>query len=350
MYKKIVVKIGTKVLTKDERLNKEVVGAIVKEVAALRAQGVDVVVITSGAVATGKSLLPGSESERQVYAAVGQIGLMSLYAQLFGEHGYQCAQILVTKGDFRDKQHYANMKLCFENLLREKIIPVVNENDAISTPDLVFTDNDELAGLIASQIDADAVLFLTSVDGVLMSADGKGEEVVPEIREEDIPSFEKHVSDTKSSGGRGGMRTKFTIAKRLMTHGITVYVANGTKAGVITDIAAGKAVGTTFVPTKKQSAVKRRLAYSDGLAVGSVYVDQGAEKILLSKKSASLLPVGILKLEGNFKKGDTIEIRSEAGKKLGFGVAQYGAEEARPLLGKKGASALVHYNYMVIGE
>jgi len=271
------------------------------------------------------------------------VGLMTLYERLFQTRALHCAQVLVTKGDFRDKQHYANMKQCFENLLRENIVPVVNENDAISISKLGFTDNDELAGLIAAQLDADAVLFLTSVDGVM-----QGGAVVPEIREEDTASFERHVSDTKSAGGRGGMLTKFGIARKLMAQGIPVHIVNGTREGILIEIIDGKQAGTRFVPTKKASAIKRRLAYSEGLAVGAVYVDAGAEKILLSKKSASLLPVGIKKIEGEFKKGDTIEIRNEANKKLGFGVAQYDASEAVALIGKKGARALIHYNYLTI--
>ncbi len=348
MHKRIVVKVGTKVMTEDGRLSEAVLQGIVDQVAALKKQGMDVIVITSGAVATGKGLLgqtpSDSVAQRQVFAAVGQVGLMTLYAKLFEKYGYRCAQVLVTKGDFRDKQHYANMQNCFENLLQENIVPIVNENDTVSISELVFTDNDELAGLIASQLNVDAVVFLTSVDGVMT---GSGS-VVPEIREEDMGSFEADINDTKSAGGRGGMKTKFTIAKRLMAHGITVHIANGARANIVLDVAEGKPVGTTFVPTKKISAVKRRLAYSEGLAVGTVYVDKGAEKILTAKKSASLLPVGVVRLEGAFKKGETVEIRSEDGRKLGFGVAQYDASEAASQIGRKGGHALIHYNSMVI--
>lgn len=344
MYKRIVVKIGTKVISEDGRLVESAVERIVDQVVSLRERGVEVIVITSGAVATGKEELPDLERATiGVLAAVGQPGLMTIYKRLFGNHGLHCAQILVTKGDFRDRDHYTNMKHTFENLLRENILPIVNENDAISISKLVFTDNDELSGLIASQLDADAVVFLSSVDGVL-----KEGAVISEIREEDIGSFERHVSDEKSSGGRGGMHTKFSIARRLMAHGVTVHIANGGQKNVLLDLAEGKQTGTRFVPTKKISAVKRRLAYSDGLAVGAVYVDKGAETVLLSKKSSSLLPVGATKIEGDFKKGDTIEIRTEGGKKLGYGVAQYGADEAATLVGKKGARALVHYNYLTI--
>ena len=348
MYKRIVVKIGTKVITENGRLIEERLRVLVEQVAQLRARGVDVIVVTSGAVATGKGILALEKSDspatQQVYSAVGQVGLMSRYERLFRAHGLHCAQILVTKGDFRDKEHYANMKSCFENLLREKIVPIVNENDAISIPKLVFTDNDELAGLIGSQLNVDSVVFLTSVEGVLVD----GESTISEIRENDIDEYKQNVRDTKSAGGRGGMQTKFIIAKRLMAQGIPVLIAKGTHENVLLEIADGRAVGTKFVPGAKRSAAKRRLAYSEGLAVGAAYVDEGAAKILVSKQSVSLLPVGITRVEGDFKKGDTIEVRNASGKKLGFGVAQYDVKTALTLLGKKGARALIHYNYLVM--
>src|SRR3989344_3708837 len=280
MYKRVVVKIGTKVITENNRLDEGAVAKIVDQVARIMEQSVEVIVVTSGAVATGMGSVGFSSAEKNqarisVLAAVGQIGLMSLYERLFAKHDLRCAQILVTKGDFRDKDHYNNMKSSFENLLRERIVPVVNENDAISISKLGFTDNDELAGLIASQLNVDAVLFLTSVDGVL-----KNGEVVAEIREEDTPTFEQEVRDTKSDGGRGGMLTKFAIARRLMAHGITVHIVNGKKDQSVIGVVEGKALGTRFVPTKKISAVKRRLAYSEGLAAGPGDVLKGAEKKL----------------------------------------------------------------------
>ena len=349
MYKRIVVKIGTGVISENNSFSETDVRRIAQELTNVRRKGIEVVAVTSGAISAGKRLVSPqyvthASERRQVITAVGQVELMSVYANAFREKAYRCAQILVTKGDFRDKEHYAHMKKCFENLLRENIIPIVNANDAISMPRLGFNENDELAGLVSAAVNADATIFLTSVDGVL---DTEGV-VIPEIRESDFATFEQYIGDETSEHGTGGMRGKFAIAKRLMAQGTTVHIANGKKPGVLSDVSEGNPVGTTFVPTKKASAVKRRLAYYEGLAVGAAYVDAGAEKILLSKKSASLLPVGIKRVEGEFKKGDTIEIRGEAGRKLGFGVAQYGAEEARSLLGKKGARALVHYNYLTI--
>jgi glutamate 5-kinase len=275
---------------------------------------------------------------------------MSRYADLFKEHGLHSAQVLVTKSDFRDRNHYQNMKNCFENLLTEHIVPIVNENDTVATSHLVFTDNDELAGLIASQLSADAVIFLTSIGGVMASEGDDGNRVVPEIRTEDIPLFEKHITEQKSSSGRGGMHTKFGIAKKLMAQGITAHIANGKRDDSVIDIVAGKPLGTKFILTKKLSAVKRRLAYAEGLTAGFIYVNAGAKDVLLSKQSVSLLPVGVTKVEGNFKKGDAIEIRSDDGSRIGFGITQYDAKEADEVKGKKGARALVHYDYLLVSR
>lgn len=352
MYKRIVVKIGSGIIAENGVLSERALSGIVEQAAALQERGVEVVLVSSGAVATGKNLVTLSGTDdiamRQVYAAVGQVGLMSRYTALFKERGYQCAQVLVTKSDFRDRMHYQNMKSCFENLLKEHIIPVVNENDTVAASHLAFTDNDELAGLIAAQLSADAVIFLTSVGGVMTHEGDDGQRIVPEIRTEDIPLFEKHITAYKSKTGRGGMHTKFSVAKKLMEQGITAHIANGKRDNTVLDIVDGKLLGTKFISTKKLSAIKRRLAYAEGLTAGFVYVNQGAKDALCSKKSVSLLPVGVTKIEGNFKKGDTIEIRTEDGKRVGFGVTQYGAREADEVKGTKGVRALIHYDYLLI--
>jgi len=356
MYKKIIVKVGSGVISKDGQLDVNTMKHLVEQIVSLNKLGVEIVLITSGAVATGKGILKLNDKtdsivQKQVFSSVGQVKLMSFYSEIFGKHGYTCAQVLVTKEDFRDRQHYLNMKNCLENLLQENVIPIVNENDVIAITELIFTDNDELAGLIASQINADAVIILTSVDGVL---DGDPQnpksEVIPEIdfTKTKGSSFEKYITSDKSSSGRGGMHTKFGIAKKLAAQGVTTHISNGKLKNVIVDIVEGENIGTKFIPNRKLSATKRRLAYSEGLSKGAVYVNKCAEEILLSKKVVSLLLVGITKVEGKFEKGDVIEIRNEAKKKLGFGIAQYNSNKTIESLGKKKVRALIHYNYMFL--
>jgi glutamate 5-kinase len=356
MYKRIIIKVGTKILsTADGSFDVAILKHLVSQIVTIKNKGIEVVLVTSGAVGAGRNLvkLKGAEKivEKQVLAAVGQVRLMSTYAEAFAKQGEICAQVLVTKEDFRDKSHYFNMRTCFLGLLAGGVVPVVNENDVVATTELLFTDNDELAGLVASQLNADAVIILTSVEGFLTGdPNNKNSEVVPEIDFGDIGSYQKYISPEKTAFGRGGMLTKFNIAKKLALNGIVVHFANGKRKDVLLDLVAGKGRGTKFLPRSKSSAVKRRLAYSEGLTKGMVLVNKCAEDLLLSKtKIMSLLPVGVIGVKGDFKKGDIIEIATERGQKLGFGIAGYGALKAKELMGIKKARPVIHYNHMFIG-
>lgn len=349
--KRIVIKVGTRVISTEEgELDQKILKQIVDQVVLLRKRNIEVVLITSGAVGAGKSLLSLKEKnriiERQVFASIGQVRLMNIYSELFSKHGYLCAQVLVTKEDFRDKEHYFNMRNCFESLLLDNVIPIVNENDVIATTELLFTDNDELAALVASQLNADEVIILTSVDGVL----DKNKQVIPEIDFINTREAEKYITPEKSVFGRGGMLTKFNIAGKLSRQGIAAYIVNGKKRNILLDLVKGARAGTKFMPQKKTSALKRRIAYSEGAAKGRVYVNKCAEDMLLSKERImSLLPIGITAVEGNFNKGDIVEIRNEEKVKLGFGIAQYGSEKIKEAAGAKNGQTFIHYNYMFIG-
>jgi glutamate 5-kinase len=356
MYKRIIVKVGTKVLSaEDGTLDVGVLKHLVGQVVAVKNKGIAVVLVTSGAMGAGRSLVAlaalDGVAEKQVLAAVGQVKLMSMYAEFFTGENQICAQVLATKEDFRDKIHYLNMRTCFENLLAGGVVPVVNENDVVATTELLFTDNDELAGLVASQLNADAAVILTSVEGFL-TGDPKdaASKVIPEIDFNAAGSYRKYISPDKTAFGRGGMLTKFHIAKKLTRQGIAVHFANGRRKNVLTDIVEGKNIGTKFLPRGRSSAIKRRLAYSEGLTKGTVRVNTCAEDLLLSKtKIMSLLPVGVISIEGDFSKGDIIAIVGEKGQKLGFGIAEYGASKAKALMGAQKARPVVHYNHMFIG-
>ncbi len=356
MYKRIVIKIGTGVLSKkDDSLDENVLENVVEQISFLKKNGLEVVLITSGAVGSGRGLLKlSNESEtvadKQIFAAVGQVKLMGIYAGLFEKQNYLCAQVLVTKEDFRDRGHYQNMRRCFLNLLRDGIVPIVNENDVIAIKELVFTDNDELAGLIAAQLEADAVIILTSVDGVLdRSPSDPLAKTIPEIHFKDIAEFQKHITQEKTNVGRGGMVTKFGAAKKLVSSGIAVHIASGKRQNVLREILDGRQTGTKFVPLGKTSGVKRRLAYSEGLTMGAIIVNQCAGDMLTSKERAmSLLPVGIIKVEGEFKKGDVVEIKDMHNEKIGFGVSAFDSTKVKEFAGKKGGKAVVHYDYMFI--
>lgn len=255
MYKRVIVKVGSGVLTKDNHLNLDIVHSLVNQIVSLRKRNIEVLLVTSGAVATGRgilSLVQGSDEtiQKQVFAAVGQVKLMSLYAEAFAQHNFVCAQVLMTKEDFRDEQHLSNMKNCLESLLLDNVIPIANENDVIATTELMFTDNDELAGLIALQLNADALIILTSVDGILAgNIHDPNTTVVAEVPRQHSGRILSYITTDTSASGRGGMATKFTMARQLAHGGIVCHIANGKNETVLLDIIDGKPVGTKFLVT-----------------------------------------------------------------------------------------------------
>ena len=251
MSKKIVIKIGSNVLTKENgQLDTSVIAGIVEQIATLKKEGNIVILVSSGAVAAGKSIYKLKNVEdlttrRQIYSSIGQVKLMNLYYELFSMHEIICSQVLATKEDFMGGEHYRNMKNCFNGLLLDSIIPIVNENDVVSLGELMFTDNDELAGLTSFLIDADQLIILSNVNGLYDGnpADVKSK-LIPVIRLKE--DFRDKVMSSKSSAGRGGMESKYDIAKKAALKGIPTTIANGKTANVILDIAVNKEVGTTF--------------------------------------------------------------------------------------------------------
>lgn len=250
MYTQVVIKVGTNVLTRpDGRLDVTNISHLVDQIALLKARGVSLVLVSSGAVGAGRELLDmaedsGEVARRQVLSAIGQVRLMELYRQLFAGHGLHCAQVLATKGDFRDDLHADNMLNCFRALLRDNVVPVVNENDVVAVTELMFTDNDELAGLAARMLGVDALVILSSVDGLF---DGPPEDpashLITEVNTND-QSVLSFVQDEKTSFGRGGMGTKLRIAIETAEAGIPVLLGNGRKPEVLLQLLKGEWAGT----------------------------------------------------------------------------------------------------------
>jgi len=354
-YKKIVVKVGTNVLTRsDGFLDTTTISHLVDQMAQLKKQGVSIILVSSGAVGAGKSALQLSEDtnkivQRQVYSSIGQVRLMTTYTNLFGNYQIHCGQVLATKEDFRDRTHYLNMKNCFQALLRDQVIPIVNENDVISVNELMFTDNDELAGLIASMINADALIILSTVDGILDGHPDLPDSKTISVIDPDDKSIQKVILPSKSSFGRGGMATKFNMSKKVSKLGITTFIANGKRSNIILDINKGDFIGTKILPKGNASNIKKWMAFNEVKEKGLVFINEGAVDALRSTdRITSLLPIGIIKIEGEFKKGDIVRILDEQGNSLGMGIAQYGLEKAQENVGKKGKKPLVHYDYLVM--
>ncbi len=355
VYNKIVIKVGTNVITDREgHLDLGVLEQLTAQIAELQRHGVQVILVSSGAVGAGRSIVQLSGNlppvaARQVLAATGQIRLIDTYTKLFAAHGMITAQILVTKGDFSDRLHYLNMRTCFSALLQQNIVPVVNENDAVSVTELMFTDNDELSGLIASMMDVDGYIILSHVDGLFDLKTGNGaiiREIPPSTKH-----FHQYINPGKSEFGRGGMLTKCHIAQKLSRLGITVHIANGKTPGILHAILQGESPGTTFLPEKPTYGPKRWIAHTEGMEKGEVVVNEGARNALTAGERAnSLLPVGIESVQGTFLKGDIIRISATDGTVIGYGLAQYSAEKTRTLIGLKGQKPLIHYDYLYINQ
>jgi glutamate 5-kinase len=353
-YQRIIIKIGSNVLTQKNGLpDQERIAHLVDQISAIKKQGKEVILVSSGAVASGRSLITVSEkadavAARQLLASIGQVKLINTYSQLFEKHNILCSQVLVTAEDFRDRKHYLNMKNCLEALLQHEVIPVVNENDVVSVTELMFTDNDELAGLLASMLNANALIILTNVDGIF-NGDPKaeGSAVIDEVSGKEI-DFSAFVSSGRSQFGRGGMITKSTMAQKTAQLGINVHIANGTRDNVITDLLDKTVIHTRFVPNKTASGKKKWIAHSEKSATGSVLINAGAKEALLSNKATSLLPIGIVGVITDFKKGDVIKIIDDTDKLIGLGVAEYGSDKARERVGHKNQKALVHYDYLYL--
>ncbi|MCB0664931.1 MAG: glutamate 5-kinase [Saprospiraceae bacterium] len=351
----IVIKIGTNVLSADDgSIDLDTLQSIVRQISQLKAKGEKIIMVSSGAVGAGRKEVKLTKplnrvAKRQLWAAIGQPILLQHYMRLFAGHGLHVAQILATKEDFRDRKHYLHMRNCFNALLAENVIPIVNENDTIAVDELMFTDNDELAGLVAGMMSAHSLYILTNVDGVFSGNPAEeNASLIRQVDPEQSPNLRFSSSD-KSSFGRGGMATKFRISRRLASLGIEVFIFNGKKDDVILRLHEGEQIGTHFLRQSNISSVKKWIAYQDRSAQGSVIVNEGAKAALLNqRKAASLLPVGITKIGAQFEKGDLINVFDTQGNVIALGKAQYGSDTLGKHLGHNGQKPLIHYDYLVI--
>ena len=355
--KRIAVKIGSNVLTrKDGTLDITRMSALVDQVAELHHAGMEIVLISSGAVASGRSEVKvgkklDSVSARQLYSAVGQAKLINRYYELFREHGLKCGQVLTTKENFGSRTHYLNQKHCMEVMLEHGVIPIVNENDTISVTELMFTDNDELSGLIATMMGMDALIILSNIDGIYNGNPADPASRVIPVVERGKTDLASYVQTGRSSFGRGGMLTKCHIAQKVADEGILVVIANGKRSNILVDLLKDQEAipCTRFLPAVKPvSSVKKWIAHSEGFAKGEIHSNKGAEEALLAPKATSLLLVGVTQVVGDFEKDDIVRIVNEEGKLLGVGCAGYGSEEARALIGSRDLKPLVHYDYLYI--
>jgi len=356
-FGRIAIKIGSNVITSgDGSLNTGRMLRLVEQIAVLIKQGHEVILISSGAVAAGRTdIIPSKKtsliSSKQIWAAIGQVKLMSNYQFLFGKYGIGAGQVLATKDSFRDRFHYLNMKNCISAMLENNVLPIINENDTISVNELMFTDNDELSGMISSMMDCGTLIILSNVDGIYTGLPGlPGSELLKKI-DGNLHDVDKYISPSTSEFGRGGMMTKYSIARGIAKEGINVYIANGLRDSVINNIITGKDVPCTNIvaSSKRKNGVRKWLSHSDTFAKGIVYVNDGARDALLSGH-ASLLMIGVSKIEGFFRNGDIIRIYDEKGNQIGLGKSWYDSKKAEVLLGEKLRKPLVHNDYLLVNS
>ncbi|WP_302613896.1 glutamate 5-kinase, partial [uncultured Bacteroides sp.] len=355
-FTRIAVKVGSNVLARrDGTLDVTRMSALVDQIAELHKAGVEVIMISSGAVASGRSEIHpqkrlDSVDQRQLFSAVGQAKLINRYYELFREHGIAVGQILTTKENFGTRRHYLNQKNCMTVMLENKVIPIVNENDTISVTELMFTDNDELSGLIASMMDAQALIILSNIDGIYNGSPADPTSaVIREIgRGEDLSDY---IQASKSGFGRGGMLTKTNIARKVADEGITVIIANGKRDHILPDLLQHPetTLCTRFTPADEPvSSVKKWIAHSGGFAKGEIHINPCATEVLNSEKAVSILPIGITRIEGEFEKDDIVRIIDFRGNRIGIGKVNCDSKQAQETAGKHGKKPVVHYDYLYI--
>lgn len=355
--KRIVIKIGSNVLTRpDGTLDVTRISSLVDQVQAIRADGAQVLLVSSGAVACGRSRLGRGGAalkldpveQRQLYSAVGQVQLIGLYSRLFQDWGTTIGQVLTMKESFSTRREYLNQRACMEVMLAHDVVPIINENDTVSVTELMFTDNDELSGLVASMMDADTLMILSNVDGIY---DGPPSDPASKVIAKVLPGedISGGIGAQKSGFGRGGMRSKYAIATHAAEEGIRVLIANGKREGIVRDLYFNVpgTVCTEFVPVAGGvSSVKKWIAHSSGFAKGTVTVNAAAREALCGEQAVSLLPVGVVAVEGDFEEGDIIGILDPSGAQFAVGRSAYSAAQAREVIGQHDCRPLVHYDYL----
>lgn len=350
----ITLKVGSNVITNNEGFpDEQVIADISRQIKELRRRGHAVILVTSGAVAAGRSIYTFPKKtdtvvQRQVLASLGQVKLISLYKEAFDKEDMRCAQVLVTKEDFKSRHHYLNMQNCVSALLSHGIVPILNENDVVSITELMFTDNDELAGLVSAMMNASLLIILTNVDGLFdRDPDLPGASVIHEY-DPKVIRLPEITRGKKSGFGRGGILTKCQTSEKIAGIGIPVHIANGKTENVVLRILDHEKIGTRFPARRLASSFKKYMAHAYEEVKGKVVINDGAKKVLLSDEAHSLLPVGITRVIGKFKKGDLIKIVDENEKEVGLGLARYGYKKAREVVGVKNQKPVIHYDHLYL--
>ncbi|HRH82373.1 MAG TPA: glutamate 5-kinase [Thiobacillaceae bacterium] len=332
---RLVVKVGSALVTNDGRgLDHARLARWAEQIAALVKLGKEVVLVSSGAIAEGMQRLgwlkrPSALNELQAAAAVGQMGLIEAYERCFRAHGLHTAQVLLTHADLADRERYLNARSTLRTLLDLKTVPIINENDTVTTDEIKFGDNDTLGALVANLIEADALIILTDQAG-LFTADPRKDPTATLVTEANAgdPQLERMAGGAASELSRGGMLTKILAAKRAARSGAHTVIASGREDEVLVRLARGESIGSQLVARSAPLAARRQWL-ADHLQVGGLLtLDAGAVKAL-TEQGKSLLPVGVIQVQGVFQRGEVVTCRDAEGRDIARGLVNYGADEAR---------------------
>lgn len=353
--KRIVVKVGTSTITyANGKRNFSQIDRIARELSDLQNQGKEMILVTSGAVAVGVDRLglpakPATIPGKQAAAAVGQGVLMHTYENFFADYGQIVAQVLITRTESIDRHRYTNSRNTFMELIRQRVIPIVNENDVVALDELKIGDNDNMSALVAGIVDADLVIILSDIDGLYTAnpSTHPEAELVPVVQEI-TPEIEASAGGVGSARGTGGMTTKIQAAKAATSSGIQLVIASGTEKNAIPRILQGEEIGTLFVSRENRLQFRKRWLAFGAKIQGSIVVDDGCAKAIRKAGGCSILPAGVCQVVGNFQTGSTVSVIDKEGHELARGLVHYTSHELDKIKGCKSADIakiIGHKNY-----
>ncbi len=349
--RRVVVKVGSGIIAPTGRLDPHVIERIAKDVTGLRDTGLEVVLVVSGAVAAGylgmgRDDPPTSVVERQAAAAVGQYQLMTMFASEFEKCDTVVAQLLMMQDDIEDRRRFLSARHTLQELLSRNVLPIINENDPLADDEAKIGDNDHLAALVTSLITADLLVILSTVAGVLRFGD-EAEEVIHTI--EVGSEIDRHITDDQSETGVGGMRAKVRAARLASDWGVPTVIASGKEPGLLSRIVSGEGVGSLFVPGTKRLTERKRWIAIRTRSRGSIVVDDGAKRALV-ERGASLLPPGIVEVEGEFGIGERVDLLDGGGQVFAVGLVSYPASEVQRMKGRRSEEFLEVLGYKYVEE
>lgn len=338
--RRVVVKVGSGVLTAPTGLNLSVIEGLTSDMGELKQRGIQVILVSSGAIASGLRKMgmprrPDSLSQKQALAAVGQASLIMAYEEAFERHGFKVAQILLTRDDLAHRVRYLNARNTLLNLLRWNVIPIINENDTVSVDEIKFGDNDNLSAMVTTLTEAQLLINLTNIDG-LYDKDPREHQDARLLRE--VSKVDRTV--TRYAGalpgllGTGGMGSKIKAARKVALRGVPTLIANGLKPGILLALFEGQEEGTLFLPQKASICGRKHWIAFTKASKGEIVIDRGAERAIRDN-GKSLLPSGIKLVRGTFSRGNTVRIRNEEGQDVGVGMVNYHAEDIQRIMGGK---------------